>query len=116
MEKALVPSSSSSGRAVMDGLSAHEDGGVREPIEGRGRELVRPPPHSPGTNPIGQTFGKREGPLRGAGARAREAPIEAGVVALSALTAQDARGFSGRRGRRTLAQPPRRVLHTAYSC
>src|SRR5215210_6247035 len=100
----------------MDGLSAREAGGVREPIEGRGRELVRPPPHSPGTNPIGQTFGKREGPLRGAGARARKTSIEAGVVALSALTAQDAKGFFGHRGCRTPAQPPRRVLQTACSC
>jgi transposase len=37
---------------VMDNLSSHKGPRVREPIEGRGCELLYLPPYSPDLNPI----------------------------------------------------------------
>ena len=41
---------------VMDNLTAHKGGRVRELIEGQGGELVYLPPYSPDFNPIEETF------------------------------------------------------------
>ena len=67
----------------MDNLSAHKGGRVREIIEGRGCEVLYLPPYSPDFNPIEQVFSKLKGLLRKAGARTREALIEAMGGALS---------------------------------
>ena len=62
----------------MDNLSAHKSGRVRrELVEGRGCELLYLPPYSPDYNPIEQAFSKLKGLLRRAGARTREALVEA---------------------------------------
>ena len=68
---------------VMDNLSAHKGGRVRQMIEGRGCELLYLPPYSPDYNPIEEAFAKLKGRLRAAAARSREALIEAMGVALS---------------------------------
>jgi transposase len=62
-------------------------------IEGRGCELLYLPPYSPDLNPIEEAFSKVKALLRRAGARAREALVEAIGRALDAVTSQDARGF-----------------------
>ncbi len=77
---------------------------MRELIEAGGCELVHLPPYSPDFNPTGRAFSKVKGPLRGAEARTREAPIEAMGVAPSAVSARDASGFFWHCGYRTPAQ------------
>src|SRR5918994_1444968 len=62
---------------VMDNLSAHKGGRVREIVEGRGCELLYLRPYSPDLNHIEEAFSKIKGLLRKAEARAREALIEA---------------------------------------
>jgi len=63
------------------------------------------PPYSPDLNPIEEAFAKIKGLLRSAGARSREALIEAMGKSLEAVRASDARGFFEHRGYRLLAQP-----------
>jgi transposase len=89
---------------VMDNLSAHNGGMVKEIIEGRGCELLYLPPYSPDFNPIEQAFSKIKGILRRAEARTREALIEAMGIALFAVTDRDARGFLGHCGYGSVGQ------------
>jgi transposase len=89
---------------VVDNLSAHKGGRVKEIVEGRGCELVYLPPYSPDLNPIEQAFSKVKGLMRKAEARTREALVEAMGRALDALTSRDARGFFGHCGYRTVDQ------------
>jgi transposase len=89
---------------VMDNLSAHKGGRVRELVEERGCELLFLPPYSPDLNPIEEAFAKLKALLRRAGARTREALIEAMGRALDAVTARDARGFFEHCGYRKPAQ------------
>ena len=66
---------------------------MRELIEGRGCELLYLPSYSPEYNPIEEAFSKIKGLLRRAGARTREALVEAMGEALSAVSSRDAWGF-----------------------
>ena len=90
---------------VLDNLSAHKGGRVKEIVEGAGCELVYLPPYSPDLNPIEQAFSKVKGLLRRSEARTREALVEAMGRALDAVSAQDARGFFGHCGYRPVGQP-----------
>ena len=79
---------------VMDNLSSHRGKRVRELIEARGCELVyRPPYYSPDLNPIEEAFSKIKNIVRKAGARTREALVEAIALAISALTLEDVAGW-----------------------
>ena len=71
---------------------------VRELIEECSCSLVYLPPYSPDFNPIEQAFLKVKGLLRKAKARSFEALVEATGQALSAVTAEDTRGFFGHCG------------------
>ena len=102
--RVLAPSLSPGQIVVMDNLSAHKGERVRELIEGRGCELLYLPPYSPDLNPIEEAFAKLKALLRRAGARTREALLEAMGRALDAVTASDARSFFAHRGYRPLAQ------------
>ena len=93
VERVLFPVLCPGQIVVMDNLSAHKGERVRELIEGRGCELLYLPPYSPDLNPIEEAFAKVKGVLRKAEARNREALIEAIGRAISAVTAQDVRGF-----------------------
>jgi transposase len=93
VEKILAPSLRGGQIVVLDNLGAHKSERVRELIEGRGCQLLFLPPYSPDFNPIEEAFSKIKGALRKAGARTREALIEALGVAISAVSARDARGF-----------------------
>jgi sugar phosphate isomerase/epimerase len=77
---------------------------LKELIEERGCKLLYLPPYSPDLNPIEEAFAKIKGLLRKAGARTREALIEAMGRALEAVTAKDAHGFFEHRGYRAAAQ------------
>ena len=94
VEKVLAPSLRRGQIVVVDNLGAHKGAKVRELIEERGCQLLYLPPYSPDFNPIEEAFSKIKGALRKAGARTREALIEALGAAVSAVTARDARGFS----------------------
>ena len=90
---------------MVDNLSAHKGGRVKEIVEAAGCELAYLPPYSPDLNPIEQAFAKIRGlALRRAEARTREALVEALGLALDALTASDARGFLAHCGYRTVDQ------------
>jgi transposase len=62
------------------------------------------PAYSPDLNPIEEAFSKLKALLRRAGARTREALLEAMGRALEAVSANDARGFFEHRGYHATAQ------------
>jgi transposase len=94
VERVLAPSLRPGQVVVMDNLSAHKGEEARELVEGRGCEvLFLPPYYSPDFNPIEEAFAKIKGLLRKAAARTKEALIEALGAAVSAVTAEDARGY-----------------------
>jgi transposase len=93
VEQALAPSLRHGQIVVVDNLGAHKGARVRELIQERGCQLLFLPPYSPDFNPIEEAFSKIKGALRKAQARTREVLIEALGVALSAVTARDARSF-----------------------
>jgi transposase len=104
VERVLAPNLRKGQVVVMDNLSAHKRDRVRELIEGRGCELIYLPPYSPDLSPIEEAFSKIKGLLRKAKARSRETLLEAIGVAISALSAEDARGFFEHCGYRAAAQ------------
>ena len=93
VEKVLAPSLEEGRIVVMDKLGAHRPKRVRELIEQRGCELLYLPSYSPDYNPIEEAFAKVKHLLRQAAARSKDALVEAIGGALSAVNAQDARGF-----------------------
>ena len=104
LERVLVPTLCAGQVVVMDNLSAHKGGRVKEIIEGGGCELLYLPPYSPDFNPIEQAFSKVKGLLRRAEARTRESLIEAMGAALCAVSARDALGFFGHCGYCSMGQ------------
>ena len=104
LEGVLAPTLEPGQMVVMDNLSAHKGGRVKEIIQGRGCELLYLPPYSPDFNPIEQAFSKVKGILRRAQARTRESLIEAMGPALTAVSARDARGFFGHCGYSVMGQ------------
>jgi transposase len=105
LEHVLAPTLEQGQIVVMDNLSAHKGGRVKEIVEGRGCELLYWPPYSPDFNPIEQAFSKVKALIRKAEARTREALIEAMGRALTALTAKEAQGFFRHCGYREVVQP-----------
>jgi transposase len=105
LEHVLAPTLRAGQAVVMDNLSAHKGGRVKEIVEGRGCELLYLPPYSPDFNPIEEAFAKVKTLLRKAAARTRESLVEAMGSALDAVTARDAQGFFEHRGYRVAAQP-----------
>jgi transposase len=103
LREMLVPALGK-GDVVMDNLSVHKSERVREMIEGVGAEILYLPPYSPDLNPIEEAFSKIKGLMRDAEARSREALLEALGAAISALSAQDARGFFEHCGYRAMVQ------------
>jgi transposase len=93
VEQILAPTLRRGQVVVMDNLTAHKGEWVRELIEKQGCELLYLPPYSPDFNPIEEAFAKIKSLMRKAEARSREALLEAMGTAISALSAQDARGF-----------------------
>jgi transposase len=91
--RVLAPSLEPGQIVVMDNLSAHKPRRIRELIDERGCQLVYLPAYSPEYNPIEEAFAKIKNLLRKVTARSKEALVEAIGTALSAVSAQDARGF-----------------------
>jgi transposase len=93
VERFLVPALERGQIVVMDNLSVHKSRRVERLIEGAGCGLLFLPPYSPDMNPVEEAFSKVKGILRKAGARTREALVEATGRALDAITPEDIRGF-----------------------
>lgn len=104
LEKVLAPSLKEGQVVVMDNLSAHKPKRIKELIEQRGCKLVYLPSYSPEYNPIEEAFAKIKNLLRKAAARSKEALIEAIAAALSAITAEDIRGYFQHAGYRLAGQ------------
>jgi transposase len=104
VERVLAPTLRRGQLVVMDNLSAHQGERVRDLIEGQGCELLYLPSYSPDLNPIEEAFSKIKGLMRKAEARSREALLEAMGMAISALSARDARGFFEHCGYRATVQ------------
>ena len=105
VERVLAPMLSRGQVVVMDNLTAHKGPRVKELIEQRGCELMYLPPYSPDFNPIEEAFSKIKRLIRKAEARSREALVKAMGTAISALSAQDARGFFEHCGYHLVVQP-----------
>ena len=101
MSNILAPSLKRGQIVLMDNLSVHTSKWVRELIEERGCELWLLPSYSPDMNPIEEAFSKVKILLRKAKARTLEALFEATAQALSAVSADDARGYFKHCGYRT---------------
>ncbi len=93
MRNVLAPGLKSGQIVLMDNLSVHQSGWVRELIEGRGCRLWLLPSYSPDLNPIEEAFSKVKHLLRKAKARTLDALFEATAQALDAVGASDARGY-----------------------
>ncbi len=90
---------------VLDNLQAHKGERVRLLVQARGASLVFLPSYSPDFSPIEEAFSKLKALLRGAGARTREALVEALGWALEAITPEDARGWFNHCGYTVTDQP-----------
>jgi transposase len=106
LEHVLAPTLEGGQVVVVDNLSAHKGGRVKEIVESAGCELVYLPPYSPDLNPIEQAFSKVKGLLRKTEARTREALIDAMGRALDAVTVRDVRGFFWHCGYGSMDQLP----------
>jgi transposase len=104
VEHVLAPTLEAGKVIVMDNLSSHKPARVKELIEERGCELIYLPAYSPDLNPIEEAFSKLKGMLRRAGARTKDALVEALGEAISAVSAQDAQGYFEHAGYRPQAQ------------
>jgi len=105
LERVLAPSLREGQVIVLDNLSAHKGGRVKELVEAAGCEILYLPAYSPDLNPIEQAFSKVKGMLRRAEARTRGALVEAMGRALNAVSARDARGFFAHCGYHSVGQP-----------
>ena len=93
VEQVLAPSLVPGKIVILDNLSAHQSGRVRELIAARGCELWYLPSYSPDLSPIEAAFSKLKEALRRAKARTREALEAAIATALDHITAADACGY-----------------------
>jgi transposase len=93
MSNVLAPRLEAGQIVLMDNLSVHTSKWGRELIEGRGCKLWLLPSYSPDLNPIEEAFSKVKNLLRKAMARTLEALFEATAQALTAISADDARGY-----------------------
>lgn len=93
MRGILAPRLKAGQIVIMDNLSVHRSGWVRELIEEKGCQLWLLPSYSPDFNPIEQAFSKVKNLLRKAKARTLDALFEATHHALYAVSGADARGY-----------------------
>ncbi len=73
VEQFLAPALRLGDVVIMDNLSSHKVGGVREAIEAAGAALLYLPPYSPDLNPIEMAFAKLKALLRSEAARTVDA-------------------------------------------
>ncbi len=78
---------------VLDNLSSHKGGEIRQMIQAAGCELWMLPPYSPDFNPIEKMWSKVKEFLRSAKARCTEELDHAVGAGLHKVTSQDATGW-----------------------
>jgi len=93
MREVLAPRLRSGQIVLMDNLSVHKAGWVRDLIEQKGCQLWLLPSYSPDMNPIEEAFSKVKNLIRKAKARTLEALFSATAGALGAVNEEDARAF-----------------------
>ena len=93
IREVLAPHLNSGQIVLMDNLSVHKAGWVRELIEERGCQLWLLPPYSPDFNPIEEAFSKVKNLIRRAKARTLQALFSVTSGALGAVSEEDARAF-----------------------
>ncbi len=93
MREILAPSLERGQIVLMDNLSVHTRGWVRELIVEKGCRLWLLPSYSPDLNPIEEAFSKVKQLLRKAKARTLEVLFEATAQALCAVSVDDAHGY-----------------------
>jgi transposase len=102
MREVLAPRLRPGQIVLMDNLSVHRSGWVRDLIEEKGCQLWLLPSYSPEMNPIEEAFSKVKNLIRKAKARTLEALFAATAEALGAVSEADARGYFKACGYRTL--------------
>jgi transposase len=90
VEQVLCPRLRPGDVVILDNLSAHKVGGIRQRIEAQGAELLYLPPYSPDLNPIEKAWFKLKQFLRASKARSAEALDQAITEALKTITADNA--------------------------
>ena len=93
VEQVLCPALTPGDVVVMDNLSSHKVGGVRQLIEQAGAEVLYLPPYSPGLNPIEKAWAKLKQLLRSTMARTQEALDQAIAETLPLITADNAQAW-----------------------
>ena len=93
IREVLAPRLRSRQIVLMDNLSVHKAGWVRNLIEEKGCQLWLLPAYSPDMNPIEEAFSKVKNLIRKAKARTLEALFTATAGALGAVSEEDARAF-----------------------
>jgi transposase len=93
MRNVLAPRLRSGQIVLMDNLSGHKAGWVRDLVEQKGCQLWLLPSYSPDLNPIEEAFSKVKNLIRKAKARTLEALFAVTGRALEAVSEEDARGF-----------------------
>jgi transposase len=93
LREVLAPTLRPGQVVVLDNLSAHRGDAARAIVEARGCRLLFLPAYSPDFSPIELAFAKLKEALRRAGARTKDALLDALASALDTITAQDARGW-----------------------
>jgi transposase len=102
MREILAPRLRSGQIVLMDNLSVHKAGWVRDLIEEKGCQLWLLPAYSPDFNPIEEAFSKVKNLIRRAKARTLEALFAATSGALGSVSEEDARAFLEDCGYKTL--------------
>jgi transposase len=93
VEQVLAPQLRPGDVVVMDNLSSHKVGGVRELIEKAGAELLYLPAYSPDLNPIEKAWAKLKQLLRSAKARSKDELDQAITDALKLISPEDAKAW-----------------------
>jgi transposase len=93
MRNVLAPRLRAGQIVLMDNLSVHRSGWVRDIIEQKGCQLWLLPPYSPDFNPIEEAFSKVKNLSRKVKARTFQALFAATAGALGAVSEEDARAF-----------------------
>ena len=91
--KMLIPTLRQGQIVLCDNLPVHKRARAREALEAAGCTLRFLPRYSPDFNPIEQAFAKLKQNLRRASARTIDTVIDATGVAMTTVTANDARAF-----------------------
>jgi transposase len=93
VEQVLAPTLRAGEIVVLDNVSTHKVGGVREAIEAKGAKVLYLPPYSPDFNPIEKSFSKIKSVLERIAARTLDALDAAVAQALRCVTPSECTNY-----------------------